>query len=218
MIKKRTQIFIIHGGMTFKSKKDYLHFLKNRKISIEKKISWSDDYLKKKLGKGFEIIKPRMPLQDNAKYGEWKIHFERHFPYLRNNIILIGVSLGGIFLAKYLSENKFPKRILSTYLICPPFDNALPDEDLVGGFKLKSDISLIEKNSRNLSLLFSKDDDVVPISHAKKYEKKLKNVNIVIYKGKNGHFDITEFPEIVRMIKDDVKKRSPSRSMKWFTE
>ncbi len=71
----QTQIFIIHGGTTFKSKKDYLHFLKTRKISIEKRKSWTDDYLKKKLGKNFEIIKPRMPLQDNAKYDEWKIHF-----------------------------------------------------------------------------------------------------------------------------------------------
>ena len=206
MKKKKIQIFIIHGGMTFKSKKDYLHFLKTRKISIKEKIYWTDDYLKKQLGKDFEIIKPRMPLQDNAKYKEWKIYFERHFSQLRNNIILIGSSLGGIFLAKYLSENKFPVKILSTYLICPPFDNTLVEEDLVGGFKLKSDLSLIEKNSKNLNLLFSKDDDVVPVSHAEKFRKKLKNANIVIYKSKNGHFKISEFPEIIKLIKKDVKK------------
>ncbi|MBI2129394.1 alpha/beta hydrolase [Candidatus Woesearchaeota archaeon] len=207
MTKKKTQILIIRGGMTFKSKKDYLHFLKTRKISIEEEIKWGDDYLKKKLGKEFEIIKPRMPLQDNAKYEEWKIHFERQFPHLRNNIILIGSSLGGIFLAKYLSENKFPKKILSTYLICPPFNDTLHGEDLVGGFKLKSDLSMIEKNSKNLNLLFSKDDPVVPVSHAKKYEKKLKNANIVIYKSKNGHFKISKFPEIIKMMKEDVKKK-----------
>ena len=141
----KTQILMIHGGSTFKNRKDYLHSLKTRKISIKRRIFWAGNYINKKLGKNFEIIKPRMPLQDNAKYSEWKIHFERHFPKLRNNIILIGSSLGGIFLAKYLSENKFPKKILSTYLICPPFDDTIPTEDLVGGFKLKSDLSLIEK-------------------------------------------------------------------------
>src|SRR3989344_6013746 len=125
MAKKKTQILIIHGGETFKNKKDYLHFLRSRKVSIEKKLRWHGEYLDKKLGKYFEIIRPRMPLQDNAKYNELKIHFERFFPYLRNNVILIGSSLGGIFLAKYLSENKFPKKILSTYLICPPFDDTL---------------------------------------------------------------------------------------------
>jgi predicted alpha/beta hydrolase family esterase len=205
-MKKKIQIFIIHGGMTFKNKKDYLHFLKTRKISIEEKIRWSDDFFKKNLDKNFEIIKPRMPLQDNAKYEEWKIHFERHFSQLKNNIILIGSSLGGIFLAKYLSENKFPKKILSTYLICPPYDNSLPEEDLVGGFKLKADLSLLEKNSKNLYMMFSKNDDVVPVSHAEKFRKKLKNANIIIYKSKNGHFKISEFPEIVKMIKADVKK------------
>ena len=45
------QIFFIHGGMTFKSKEDYLDFLKNRPISIDESIKWSDEYLKKKLGK-----------------------------------------------------------------------------------------------------------------------------------------------------------------------
>jgi len=203
-MKNKRQIFIIHGGMTFKSKKDYLHFLKTRKVSIEKKNSWTGDYLDKKLGRSFEIIRPRMPLRENAKYEEWKIFFERYIPYLKGSIILIGSSLGGIFLAKYLSENKFPKKVLSTYLVCPPFENTLVGEDLAGGFKLKSDISLIERNSKNLYLLFSKDDDVVPISHAEKYRKKLKNAKVIVYKSKNGHFEVAKFPEIIKMIKNDI--------------
>lgn len=206
-MKKKVQILIVHGGMTFRNKKGYLHFLKTREISIEKKIRWSEAYLDKKLGKDFEIIRPRMPLPENAKYDEWKIHFERHFPYLRNNIILIGGSLGGIFLTRYLSENKFPKKILSTYLVCPPFDGSLSDEDLVGGFRLKSDLSMIEKNCKNIKLMFSKDDDVVPVQHAEKYRKKLKNAKIIIYKSKNGHFKVSSFPEIVKMIKEDVKRK-----------
>ena len=205
-MKKRTQIFYIHGGMTFKNKKDYLHYLKTREISIKEKRRWSDKYLDKKLGKDFEIIKPRMPLSDDAKYIEWKIHFERYFPLLKNNLILIGQSLGGVFLAKYLSENKFPKKILSVYLVCPPFDNSLPKENLVGGFKLKSDLSMIEKNCKRISLLFSKNDDVVPVSHAKKYEFKLKNARVIVYKHIKGHFKTSEFPEIIRMIKKDLKK------------
>ncbi|MBU2264687.1 hypothetical protein KJ784_00695, partial [Patescibacteria group bacterium] len=76
-MKAKTQILIVHGGMTFKNRKDYLNFLKNREISIAKKIKWSSDYLDKELGKNFEMIRPRMPLQDDAKYGDWKIYFER---------------------------------------------------------------------------------------------------------------------------------------------
>ncbi len=187
--------------MTFKNKKDYLSFLKNRPVSTEKKISWGAEWLDKKLGKEYEIIRPRMPLQDNAKYEEWKIHFERFIPLFRNGVILVGSSLGGIFLAKYLSEHKFPKKIQGVFLICAPFDNTIEGEDLVGGFKLKTDLTLLENNTKNLYLLFSEDDDVVPVSHAEKYRKKLKTANIIIYKSKNGHFKIAEFPEIVKMIK-----------------
>jgi len=204
-MKKKTQIVLIHGGTTFKNQKDYLRFLKTRPVSIGKRIRWNEDYLDKKLGKDFEIIRPGMPLKENAKYDDWKIHFERFIPFLRNNLILIGASLGGIFLAKYLSENKFPKKIFSVYLICPPFDDTLPEEDLVGGFKLKPDLSLIEKNARNLYLLFSRDDNVVPVSHAPKYAAKLKKANIIIYASKNGHFKVPEFPDIIKMIRSDVK-------------
>lgn len=199
------QVFLVHGGMTFKSKKDYLDYLKTRDISISKKIKWYDTYLEEKLGNNYKIIRPRMPLQDNARYEEWKIHFERHVPYLKDKVILIGSSLGGIFLAKYLSENKFLRKILSAYIIAAPYDNTLPTEDLVSGFKLKSDLSLIEKNCKNVYLMFSEDDDVIPISHASKYKKKLKNSNLIIFKSKNGHFKISEFPEIVDLIKKDVK-------------
>ena len=32
-------------------------------------------------------------------------------------------------------------------------------------------------------------------------------MNIIIYKNKNGHFKISKFPEIVKMIKADVKRK-----------
>jgi hypothetical protein len=205
MKKQKPQIFFIHGGMTFKCRKDYVNWLKKREISLEKKTKWSYGYFDRALGKKFQIIKPRMPQQDDAKYEDWKISFERYFPYLKHNIILIGSSLGGIFLSKYLSENKFPKKILSVYLVGAPFDDELSNEDLAGGFKLKSNLSMIEENCGRVNLLFSKNDDVVPVKQAEKYRKKLKNANIVIYKNKNRHFIVSKFPEIIRMIKKDAK-------------
>ena len=52
----------------------------------------------------------------------------------------------------------------------------------------------------------SEDDDCIPISHARKYRNKLPNAKIIVYKSKNGHFRISTFPELVKMIKNDVKK------------
>ena len=195
----KRQIFIIHGGSTHSSRKDYLRKLRRRKIYIEPIKIWKDEFFDKELGKKFQIIRPRMPLSENAKYEDWKIHFDLHLPYLRHNIVLIGWSLGGIFLAKYLSENKFPKKIAAVFLISPPFDNTLKEE-LVGGFKLKRDLSKLDKIP-NLTFMFSKDDKVVPISHMRKYRAKLSNVKFVVYKSKNGHFLVAKFPEITQIIK-----------------
>jgi predicted alpha/beta hydrolase family esterase len=201
---KKQQILMVHGGMTFKTEKDYLKFLKTKRISTVSKPYWEAD-LEKKFKKKFDVIRPRMPLADNAKYRDWAILFGRYVKLLTKDSILIGSSLGGIFLAKYLSENKLPRKALSVFLVCAPFDDTCPGEDLVGGFELKKDLSLIEKNTKNLHILFSKDDDVVPVAHAEKYRKKLPNAHLVIYKSKNGHFDVPTFPEIITLIKADLR-------------
>lgn len=205
MKKSKQQILYIHGGTTFPTKKEYIEFLKTRPVSIEKKAKWDQDYLDEKLGRQFEIIRPRMPRKDGATYSEWEIHFRRLIPLLKNNVILIGQSLGGIFLAKYLSENKFPKKIKAVFLVAPPFDDTLSGEKLAGGFKLKKDLSLIEKNCSNLYLLFSKNDQVVPVAHAQKYASKLNEAKIIVYKNIKSHFQVAKFPQIVKLIRDQKK-------------
>ncbi len=200
----KPQLFYIHGGMTFKTHNEYLTYLKERDVSIEPKKRWSGEYLHNALEDYCHIIKPRMPASDNAKYKEWKIVFESYFPLLEDGIILVGTSLGGIFLTKYLSEHTFPKTIRSLYLIAPPYDNSLPDEDLVGGFELQDDLSLLEKNSDKITFFFSKDDSIVPESQMKGYQSKIKNATFIMLNNKNGHFDVEEFPELIEKIKDDV--------------
>ncbi|MFP4117655.1 MAG: alpha/beta hydrolase [Candidatus Woesearchaeota archaeon] len=200
-MRKKKQIILIHGGETWKKREDYIRYLKTREISLERRESWSREYLEKQLSQEFRIIRPQMPLKEDAKYEDWKIWFERHLEFLDDDCILIGNSLGGIFLAKYLSENDFPRRIKATFLVCPPFDDSIPDEDLAGGFELGNDLSKLEKNSHMVKLMFSKDDEVVPPSQAKKYKEALKDAEIIMYDDKNGHFNIKEFPEIVEMIR-----------------
>jgi predicted alpha/beta hydrolase family esterase len=201
-MKNKRQIFFIHGGESFREYNDYINYLKTRNISLDEWINWRDEYLDKKLGVGFDIIRPRFPNPDNAKYLEWKINFERYLPLLKSGVILIGASMGGVFLAKYLSEHKLSKKISAVFLIAPPYSNTLPGEYYDGGFNLKSDLSLIEENCKNVTLLFSEDDESVPVIHATKYAKKLSRVKIMIFKSKNGHFRIQEFPEIIKLIKE----------------
>lgn len=200
------QVIYIHGGMTFNTKEEYLEWLKTREVTLENKSKWSDSYLAEALGQQFTYIKPRMPCGDDAKYAEWKLHFERLVPLMNPQVVLIGCSLGGIFLAKYLSEHKFPKNILATFLVAPPFDNSLPGEALAGGFELPHDLSLLQKNSQQLHMMFSRDDDVVPLDHAQKYKAELPHAQFHFYDRVQGHFTAAEFPEIVELIKKVSQK------------
>ncbi|MDR0369151.1 MAG: alpha/beta hydrolase [Candidatus Peribacteria bacterium] len=69
-----------------------------------------------------------MPNKQNAKYKEWKIVFEKIVDKLDNNFILIGHSLGAMFIVKYLSEHTINKTIKKTLLLATPFDNADTDQ------------------------------------------------------------------------------------------
>ncbi|PJA63702.1 MAG: hypothetical protein CO160_02405 [Candidatus Portnoybacteria bacterium CG_4_9_14_3_um_filter_43_11] len=154
--------------------------------------------MRKDLGNRFDVLFPKMPNPMNAKYDEWKILFEKIAPLLDNNVILIGHSLGAIFLVKYLSENKFPKNILATLLVSPPYDDEDMEESL-GDFVPKS-LDKLNKQGGKIFIYQSKDDKVVPSSHLEKYKKALPNAIIREFK-KRGHFDQPKFPELIKDIK-----------------
>jgi len=196
----KKQIIIIGGGNTFDSYGQYISFLKKRKINFEKiKSGGWKDCLEKDLGRGFEVILPKMPNPSNAKYLEWKIWWEKIIPHLEKEVVLIGHSLGGIFLAKYLSENKFPKKILAVFLIAAPFDDK-GEEDSLADFELKKDLSGLQDQPEKLFIWQSADDDVARFANFEKYKKALPDANFREFKNK-GHFIQKNFPELVREIR-----------------
>ena len=192
----KKQIIVIHGGDTFETYEEYIFSLKSFEIDFEKMMSkgWKDN-LEKDLGRGFEVVLPRMPNSFNAKYLEWKIWFEKIISFFENEVVLIGHSLGGIFLAKYLSENKFPKEILATFLVAAPYDDKNSDYSLAD-FTLKKDLGLLQNQFGKLFIYQSQDDDVVSFADFKKYKKALPNANFREFKNKR-HFRQENFPEII---------------------
>jgi predicted alpha/beta hydrolase family esterase len=140
-----------------------------------------------------------MPNKYFAHYEEWKIWFEKHVPYLSDDLVLIGHSMGGIFLAKYLSENNFPRRIKATFLVAAPFDDE-DAEDTVGDFALSGSLANFKKQAGKIFLYQSKDDTVVPYADLLKYKKELPGVVERVFEDR-GHFTQEELPEIVEDIR-----------------
>jgi len=161
-------------------------------------MDWMGKKLEENIDGECEIIMPIMPTKYNAKYSEWKIWFEKLFSVIQDEVTLIGISLGGIFLAKYLSENDFPKKIKAVILAAPPFRDT-PDES-IGDFVLSESLEKLEKQAEKIFIFHSEDDPVVPFDHLEKYLQKLPQAKKIVLQGK-GHLRVEEFPEMVELIR-----------------
>ena len=197
----KKQIIFIHGGETFDTYDDYVEYLRGCEFDPYKERGrmWKDS-LGEKFGSDFEVIAPQMPGQKNAKYLEWKLWFEKVIPYIDDDVVIVGHSLGGIFVAKYLSENDFPKKILATCLIAPPYDDKNSEYSLAD-FALPDTLEKFEKQVGKIFIYQSRDDTLVPFVSAEKYAKDLPKATLVVFEDR-GHFLQEEFSELIESIKN----------------
>ena len=198
----RQQVLIIHGGTTYDKYDDFIYDLKNKEVSLDRLKIFKDwkNSLPEELGENFEVLAPRMPNGTNAQYDEWKIWFERIIPLLEDKPIFVGHSLGGIFLAKYLSENIVFKKPRAVILVAAPFDDENSDESL-GSFNLSESLINISSQCDQIYFIQSEDDPYVLFEQLEKYRKALQEAKYIIFKDR-GHFLLESFPELVRLIKD----------------
>jgi len=201
----KKQICFIHGGSAFSSYDAYIKYLKTTPVRepyyTETKKRWKET-LFTEFGDSHDVLYPSMPNSNNACYEEWKIWFERYFEHLTGDIILIGHSQGGFFLAKYLSENTPKIHIIGLYLVAAPFSGeGLGDED---GGDFNFDTSKLEnmtKQCDKIYVLHSKDDPIVPVSHGTSYKKVLPAVKYMEFEDR-GHFLQETFLELIESIKN----------------
>jgi hypothetical protein len=204
MAGSKQQVFYIHGGNAFSQYDDFLTYLRTKEIRdlpfSESLAVWSQS-LVPTLGTDYEVFAPTMPNKQNAKYQEWKIWFERHFEYVHDEVIMVGWSLGGYFLLKYLVENETPFSIKSLLLLAAPFEPADGSGEDGGDFVFDTaQVHTIAKRASNITIMHSKDDFVVPFTHAEKLASALPKADLVIFEDKN-HFLIEDFPELINKIK-----------------
>lgn len=199
------QVVVIHGGTTFPSREEYLLYLQGKKLEISdlSRRNWKST-LGESLGSFYTVFTPRMPNGQDARYLEWKVWFEKVLTLLDNDVILVGHSLGGIFLIKYLAENVPTRTVKGTFCISPPHLEvgvvAHEGEEYIGDFALPKDISLVAERAGRLSFYFSSDDFIVPISHAGRYAAIFPMAAMRQFVDR-GHFIQEEFPELAEDIR-----------------
>jgi predicted alpha/beta hydrolase family esterase len=205
MEKNKKQIIFIKGGETFDTKEDFYEYIRTVKCNpYDKSKAWRD-WIIWALEESYNLICPLMPNKQSADYIAWKIWFERHFEFITDeNPILIGYSLGGAFLLKYLSENDFPKKILQLHLVAPYVeDEGIYLEKLNSFIFDISKINKIKDMCNEIHLWHSVDDMAVPFHHSELVKENLLSAEFHIFKSR-GHFRQPAFPEILEVINKSI--------------
>lgn len=193
------QVIVIHGGTTFENYEDYIADLATKPLKLDRylyKPMWKER-LAEDLGEDYQVLLPTMPNKQNARYSEWRAFFTNFTQLIEDDCILVGHSLGAIFLAQYLSEVDFPCRIKATILIAGPYDDD-STEDLTD-FKLKDISPRIIYQAGKMTFFFGTDDPIVPLAEAEKYRQKLPNAEYILLPAPD-HFMREEFPELLQVI------------------
>jgi len=195
------QIVVIHGGTTFQDYDMYLKTLSEKKLDIDRFIyrpMWKE-LLKDNLGSEYQVLLPSMPNSTNARYDEWKLWFEHLSSLFFDNCILIGHSLGAVFLAKYLSENSLSIKIKATILIAAPYDDESV-EDLTN-FKIVKLSERLTEQAGRIVFFNGIDDPVISQSDLSKYQNQLPSAEFKILSAPD-HFVRADFPELISLLKN----------------
>ncbi|WP_411553115.1 alpha/beta fold hydrolase [Paenibacillus lautus] len=154
-------------------------------------------HLQERLGEAYHVLSPGMPDPD---YVLWKAQIANEIKALDGEVILIGHSLGGSVLLKYLAEEGCKRTISGLFLVAAPYwgkDDDWQNEEYTLSNSFAAKLSHISK----LFLYHSRHDPVVPFAHAQHYAKQLPEAVIRTYEG-DDHYFREGLPELA----DDIKR------------
>jgi uncharacterized protein len=153
----------------------------------------------KHLHSGFRVLLPEMPNWQNAKYREWKIWFEKVLHVANARPMVVGHSLGGIFLVKYFAEERVPRAVKGLFLVSAPCVTRRENPGF-GDFALRRVPDKLRRWRDGITFYQSRDDDIVTFEHLEKYRAILPDARFRVFQ-RRGHFRQKSFPELVRDLK-----------------
>jgi predicted alpha/beta hydrolase family esterase len=143
--------------------------------------------LQKALGSAYEVLYPKMPLEESAGYSDWKAQIAMELSALDDEVILVAHSVGGSILLKYLSEEQVDTPIAGLFLLATPYFGGdanwnYPEMNLTQDFATK--LPAIPR----IFLYHSRDDEVVPFAHLGLYAAKLPQAMVRVFDGRGHQF------------------------------
>ena len=155
-------------------------------------------YLARELSADYRVIAPEMPDADNPHYQPWRDRIEQELEATGQEVILVGHSLGGSVLLKYLAEGSYRKPVPGLFLVSVP--NWGPDGWGYDEFAAPNDVGSRLPASR-IFLYHSRDDPEVPFAHLGYYQERLPQATARPVDGSEHSF-VAGLPMLV----DDIKR------------
>ena len=214
----KSNLIHIHGGEVWQDKSTYRSKIQSGELnsywyskSFDNavdgfKTSWKSEVSNFCKDNYISLIKPQMPNKTNADYTKWKWVFEQSLPFITDQTVLVGHSLGSMFLTRYLSENKLDCK--AVFLVSGGLwtnsENKREDFDVNWGLDSGFEVSngLIQLGNK-INIVHSKDDYAVEFARSVNLKAKLPNANFLELDGL-GHLS-GECEQLANLIIDNLK-------------
>lgn len=120
------------------------------------------------LGEGFSVDFPRMPDEGDPDYARWSPAIGEAIHGAEPPTVLVGHSVGGYLLLKYLAETRPATPIRAVCIIAAPFPGGDADWTF-DGFELPAGLGELLPRGTEVFLYASEDDETVPYAHRDLY-------------------------------------------------
>jgi uncharacterized protein len=155
--------------------------------------------LQQSLGDHYQVWFPRIPNEENPEYHTYRAQIAASLASLDGPVILVGHSLGGFFLVRFLSERQTDYQIAGIFLIATPYVGmgGWHDEE----YAIPDDLAARLPEGVPVYCYHSRDDETAPFSHLALYAKRLPHA--VIREVDGGH----QLNNDLSVVANDIKHR-----------
>ncbi len=171
--------------------------------------------LRRALGDSFEILYPQMPDESDPDYSKWKPVIESELASTEGVATVIGHSLGGSFLLKFLVEEKTAVRIAGVFLIAAPYWGG--EGWVYEGYErvmLPEDFASRLPAGASVFLYHSRNDETVPFEHMALYSKRLPQARTrPLDRGHQLNDDLSEVAADIQSLDSDAAMHAVFRNV-----
>ena len=159
--------------------------------------------LRDALGASYEVRYPRMPLEDSAHYSDWTARIASALPPRGNGVVLVGHSVGGSVLLRYLCEEPVEASVTGLFVIAAPLLWVRTTIG-IGMRRVCREATPAAKRATvpRIFMYHSRDDEVVPFSHLALYSAKLPQATIRPV-DVGGHQGLNDLADVANDIADE---------------